>query len=922
MRTQRVGCTLNSPRAVAPSRQPALYVLDGTVCQHGRCWQWDGSKSTGSGVAGGACNQQAHHLAFPVEDGCTRVATEGIGCGQKIPLSQRELSSRWCIPQPRNPPHDLGGEPVETRTVPAPEEPRTPASAYTRFQCPPFCPPDGARAARRLPGMTSNQPSKRGPLRFVWIAAAAAAFLTACGGDASTGTIEGTVTPANALPTVLVLADGDVIAVARPNVTTGAFHVDVPPGTYDVTVAAEGFLPNDGVSGVSVRAGAVASLGAIALLRAGTGSIAGHVEPADADATVSALQFGAVIASGPLDAEGDFLLTSLPVGTYELSVSAPGYARFVVTEGVRVGEGMTTTVDPITLAPSSSPTGSIAGRVAPADIGATVTVSLGGVPAGSASVGTDGAFEISGLTAGTYQLVVSASGYGAVNRSGVVIVGDQITNVGTLTLQVPTRVVAGQVLDLDTRAPVPGVTVTVGNLVDQTGADGRFEIADPPVGLTTLTTERPYYIPGAQLVDVPSEGAVGLSLDLAASGRVRGVVRASGGAGIPGAVVDAGDASASTNGAGEYMLVHLRPGRYEVRARATGYAQAGVIVDVVRGATATADITLPEAGSVHGRVTDASSGVGVGGALVSAGGKTVVADAGGYYELPGVPVGSQTASVSALHYVDATRGVSVPAGGVATLDVALAAVPRVAVMGRVTDSEGAPVVGAWVRFGPSYEFDDSTDANGDYAVPASASDSRVPTDITQVTVSATGYPTAVRAVDLSAGGATATVDVAMDEYATVFGRVVDSATGEGVEGVVVACGGSQYTGPGGSFASATVTPGQVSCYVSTTCYPYQPQYLAVTSGEVREVTVVVTRRADVEVHVRDAASDTAVPGAEVTASGQSVVANASGVATLECLYVGSQTVHAWSVGYSSAATRVLVPESGVVQAFVDLETAE
>jgi hypothetical protein len=151
---------------------------------------------------------------------------------------------------------------------------------------------------------------------------------------------------------------------------------------------------------------------------------------------------------------------------------------------------------------------------------------------------------------------------------------------------------------------------------------------------------------------------------------------------------------------------------------------------------------------------------------------------------------------------------------------------------------------------------------------------------------------------------------------------VDSATGEGVEGVLVACGGAQYTGAGGSFASATVTPGRISCYVSTSCYGYQPQYVTVISGEVREVTVVVTRRADVEVHVRDAASDAVVPGATVTASGQSVVTNASGVATLECLLASAHTVYGWSAGYSSAAARVLVPESGTVQAFLNLPAAE
>ena len=80
----------------------------------------------------------------------------------------------------------------------------------------------GNSRGRRLDVLNGAVPGLvRGPLRLL------RRFSRACGGDASTGTIEGTVTPANALPTVLALADGDVIAVARPNVTTGAFRVDV-----------------------------------------------------------------------------------------------------------------------------------------------------------------------------------------------------------------------------------------------------------------------------------------------------------------------------------------------------------------------------------------------------------------------------------------------------------------------------------------------------------------------------------------------------------------------------------------------------------------------------------------------------------------------------------------------------------------------
>ena len=83
-----------------------------------------------------------------------------------------------------------------------------------------------------------------------------------------------------------------------------------------------------------------------------------------------------------------------------------------------------------------------------------------------------------------------------------------------------------------------------------------------------------------------------------------------------------------------------------------------------------------QAGQVTGRVVDAATGRPVASARVAVQGLQLAANAGvdGRYTIDGVPAGARTLTVTALGYASKTvTGVQVPAGGAATLDVALSA---------------------------------------------------------------------------------------------------------------------------------------------------------------------------------------------------------------------------------------------------------
>ncbi len=143
-------------------------------------------------------------------------------------------------------------------------------------------------------------------------------------------------------------------------------------------------------------------------------------------------------------------------------------------------------------------TGELAGTVEFADGGAPERFALSvsdkaqGIHVRDQFFRTDGAWRITELPAGDYEISVSASMGNATLDS--IALGEGEVHEGielTLTSRVTLR---GRVIDLDTREPVAGVELRVSGTLhfgrgkpdserlNVSSADGRFEIADAPVG--------------------------------------------------------------------------------------------------------------------------------------------------------------------------------------------------------------------------------------------------------------------------------------------------------------------------------------------------------------------------------------------------------------------------------------------------------
>ena len=109
----------------------------------------------------------------------------------------------------------------------------------------------------------------------------------------------------------------------------------------------------------------------------------------------------------------------------------------------------------------------------------------------TATTGADGRFELQNLPVGSATIVTTAPGFGPRSESVTLVAG---TNTHDVTLTaVPTSTVSGFVRAI-TGAVIAGASVSVGSTTSTTGADGRFELQNLPVGNSTIVSTAPGFV--------------------------------------------------------------------------------------------------------------------------------------------------------------------------------------------------------------------------------------------------------------------------------------------------------------------------------------------------------------------------------------------------------------------------------------------
>lgn len=558
---------------------------------------------------------------------------------------------------------------------------------------------------------------------------------------------------------------------------------------------------------------------------------------ASSEAPSNDLSFAGWADSAP---DGSYIVTGLADGTYHIHISGEGFATIDERDALVIANGAH-----LTYSPALATGGSIVGVVtrgaggAPVEgIAVSAWSSTGGWGWGVSD--TEGRYELTGLSAGTYNLYADAATVGLLSQGVYVVDGDASSGVPIVLGQTTTRDIAlsagatvtGRVLAAG--APVVGAWVSFTNPDwnawsyggSTTDAQGVFTISGLRPGPHTLDIYpsgalRPFT--GEFVVAEGSSSLADLTLE---TGRtLRGRILGAGGAPLANVPVYAHGADASTSGDytltgsdGVFLLLGLlaEPHTLTIDGSALGYDIERREVSLVGGNVDLEDVSLQSVGSIRGRVL--ANGAAVANAWVSAydartsrsewtqtqsDGTFVIHVPAGTYSLSIFP--AQDAFVRA-----SVAGVTVTSGQESTVpDVTLASGRTL--RGVVRDPNGAPVQGAWLGvWGTAGWGYATTDAQGAYEIAGlgdGAYDGWLAGPSTPV-----GATYASRALTnaVTIAGGDQTLDLAFASAIALTGRVT-TAQG-GVAGATVyawsdAGSGIAETAADGAYSIAGLPPG-------------------------------------------------------------------------------------------------------------------
>ncbi|HCJ09660.1 MAG TPA: hypothetical protein DHW14_00640 [Clostridiales bacterium] len=498
--------------------------------------------------------------------------------------------------------------------------------------------------------------------------------------------------------------DGTIVATLL-TAADGLAAAELGPGEYTAVARARFYAP--ATVGFTVAAGQTTVF--TMELDPGFGFIRGTVLSAEtgeplAEASVRFFDAdGVPVAEVLSDPQGEFCSGPLASGSHFVVARRDGFADAVLSVVVTVGE---TRAVELRL-------GSLPGRVSGTVTDAATGEPLAGanvrllyrtlIPIGTVVTEPGGRYLFDTLQPGSYSLVFRAPGYQA-RVIGLTIRGPGQGVVVDAGLEKPPSGVKGRVVAADTGRPIPGAAVLVALsgsepvVVVRADAEGYYVVtglAPRPYLLTASAVGRADQVRGA----APGPGETA-TVDFAlwpSAGAVKGqVTDAETGEPVAGAAVSilTADnlrvAEVATSSRGVYRTPGLSPGRYFLVFSGPGYAARSRSVTAEAGAETVVDAALePDPGVVEGCVTDARTGEPLVAEIAAkdAAGAVIVcvpAAGTGLYRLERLR-GTYTVQFTRPGYVSETRTVTVAAGEVVELDLALR--PLEAVKVRSAEAE-------------------------------------------------------------------------------------------------------------------------------------------------------------------------------------------------------------------------------------------
>ena len=404
---------------------------------------------------------------------------------------------------------------------------------------------------------------------------------------ASTGALTGKVTNTSGAPllgaSVTVGGNGAVTA------SDGSWSLqNITAGTVTVTAALGGY--SSASESATVTAGNTTIAGTLALAPINPGNVTGQV----VNGSGAALSGATVTADGvssTTDANGNYTLANLPAGSATITASATGFANGTVT--VTVTAGSTVTAPPITLGANS---GSVSGTVK-SSTGAAIagaSLSYGG---GSTTTSSTGAYSLTGVPAGTIQLVASASGFQSSTQNVTVTGGANTVANFTLTASTGTGTVTGKITNASSGAALAGATVSWSGGSTSSNTSGIYTLTNVTAGTVNVMASKSGYLSRTLAVGVTGGATSTLNIPIATAGKISTKVLNSSNAAVSGATVTikggvvATTVSGLTSSTGIFTTNWIPVGTYTVTVSKTGHTTRSKTATVSSGVTTTVTFT-------------------------------------------------------------------------------------------------------------------------------------------------------------------------------------------------------------------------------------------------------------------------------------------------------------------------------------------
>jgi len=418
--------------------------------------------------------------------------------------------------------------------------------------------------------------------------------------------------------------------------------------------------------------------------------------PAVAGATVAIAGLSATTGS-----TGDFCIAGLATGSYTLTISKRGFLSQNIPGFVISGDqgGLQFALAHI-LPVSCTMAGTVRSSGGQALGGAEVKIA-----AKTVTTAQDGTFGIAGIPAGTYELLITRSGFRPQDFPSWVASCDRGGLQFSLTPDEPFTM-SGKVLD---RYPIgpgcAGAKVEIAGQAVTTNDTGDFIMGGLPAGSFTLTISKPGYVTQTSAGHLIDRDQSGLLFVLATAAPIYysmdGIVYTGNRYPLQGAQVNIAGQTASADPNGLFHIAGIESGVYALGVSMPGYSLQTQTRYPVNSDQSWLEFKLlpSPAYDLAGKVlTGAPRGTGCAGATLSIGGVSASTDSAGNFTLKGIAAGSYPLTVSKPGFVTQTIGNYVVSGSQSGLSFVLSAAPPLSMSGKVLigSMAGAPLAGATV----------------------------------------------------------------------------------------------------------------------------------------------------------------------------------------------------------------------------------